>query len=224
VLAITHRLTRSINGWYQLSLTSVSSFSARSSRSDARRNERRLLDAAAEAIADDPAASLERIARRAGVSRATLYAHFAGREALLDALTAASVADMTAALRAATPDDGPADEAMVRVLRAAWRTIGRYRGLVIVNQRLSAADLRARTAPATGLVRELILRGQRAGAFDPELPADWLLGAVVDLIHSASRQVSAGAMDAADAEQALLRTAEAVLTSHRASPSRRRPA
>jgi hypothetical protein len=31
-------------------------------------------------------------------------------------------------------------------------------------------------------------------------------------------------MDAADAEQALLRTAEAVLTSHRASPSRRRPA
>lgn len=201
----------------------MSSFFGRSGRADARRNEQRLLDAAAEAIAEDPAASLERIARRAGVSRATLYAHFAGREALLDALTEASVTEMTAALRAADPDNGPPDEAMVRVLRAAWRTIGRYRGLVIVNQRLPAAELRVRTAPATGLVRALIMRGQRAGVFDPALPADWLLGAVVDLIHSASRQVSSGAMEAAKAERALLRTAGAVLTSHGTAPSSRRP-
>ena len=196
----------------------MSSFAARSGRADARRNERRLLDAAAEALAEDPAASLERIARRAGVSRATLYAHFAGREALLDALTAASVAEMTAALRTAAPDENPPTppaEAMVRVLVAAWQTIGRYRGLVIANQRLPAVELRARTAPATAVVRELILRGQRSGAFDPDLPADWLLGTVVDLIHAASRQVSAGAMDPAGAERALLRTAGAVLASHR---------
>jgi len=106
---------------------------------------------------------------------------------------------------------------MVRVLRAAWRTIGRYRGLVIVNQRLEPAELRARTAPATGLVGELVRRGQRSGAFDPELPAAWLLGAVVDLIHAASRQVSAGVLDPAEAELMLLRTAAAVLTSHRAA-------
>ena len=194
----------------------MSSFST-PHRSDARRNRERILVAAAEALAEDPSAGLERIARRAGVSRPTLYAHFAGREALLDALTARSVTEMTAALRAASPDQGPADEAMVRVLRAAWRTIGRYRGLVIVNQRLEPAELRARTAPATGLVGELVRRGQRSGAFDPELPAAWLLGAVVDLIHAASRQVSAGLLDPAEAELMLLRTAAAVLTSHRAA-------
>lgn len=193
----------------------MSTFSAQPHRSDARRNRERLLVAAAEALAEDPSAGLERIARRAGVSRPTLYAHFAGREALLDALTARSVTEMTAALHAASPDQGPADEAMVRVLRAAWRTIGRYRGLVIVNQRLEPAELRARTAPATGLVGELVRRGQRSGAFDPELPAAWLLGAVVDLIHAASRQVSAGVLDPAEAERVLLRTAAAVLTSHR---------
>jgi AcrR family transcriptional regulator len=193
----------------------MSSFSAQPRRSDARRNRERILAAAAATLAEDPAAGLERIARRAGVSRPTLYAHFAGREALLDALTARSVDEMTAALLAAAPDQGPADEAMVRLLRAAWRTIGRYRSLVIVNQRLEPAQLRARTAPATGLVRELIRRGQRSGAFDPELSADWLLGAVLDLIHAASRQVSAGALDPSGAERALLRTAAAVLTSHR---------
>jgi AcrR family transcriptional regulator len=193
----------------------MSSFLAGSRRSDARRNEQRILDATAAAIADDPSASLEQIARRAGVSRATLYGHFAGREALLDALTLRSVHDMTTALRAASPDDGPAGEAMDRVLRTAWRTIGCYRGLVIVNQRLAPEDLRARTAPATGLVHQLILRGQRSGAFDPQLPVDWLLGTVVDLIHAASRRVTAGTIDPAAAERALLRTASAVLTSHR---------
>jgi len=79
----------------------VSSFST-PHRSDARRNRERILVAAAEALAEDPSAGLERIARRAGVSRPTLYAHFAGREALLDALTARSVTEMTAALRAAS--------------------------------------------------------------------------------------------------------------------------
>jgi AcrR family transcriptional regulator len=193
----------------------MSSFSGRRERSDGRRNAQRILDAAADAIAENPAASLEQIARRAGVSRVTLYAHFAGREALLDALTDRSVREMAAALRDAAPDAGPADAAMDRVLAAAWRTIGRYRGLVIVNQRLSPSRLAARTAPATGVVRELIRRGQDSGVFDPELPADWLLGAVVDLIHAASRQVSAGRLDAATAERALRRTAAAVLTSHR---------
>jgi hypothetical protein len=64
-------------------------------------------------------------------------------------------------------------------------------------------------------VRALIARGQRDGAFDPDLPAEWLLSTILDLIHAASRQVTGGAMDAAAAERALLRTATAALTSHR---------
>ena len=101
------------------------------------------------------------------------------------------------------------------MLRAAWQVIGRYRGLVIVNQRLERAELRARLAPALAPVRALIQRGQGDAAFDPELPAEWLLSTVIDLIHAASRQVTTGAMDPGAAERALLRTAAATLTSHR---------
>lgn len=186
-------------------------------RSDAHRNRRRILDATADAIAADPAASLERIAARAGVSRVTIYAHFPSRDALMDALTARSAQEVTAALTAARPDEGPAGEAMRRVLIAASDTIGRYRGLVIVNQRLAPGELRRRTGPAIAIVRSLIIRGQGSGEFDPELPADWLLTVVIDLIHSASRQVTAGAMTHAAAQRALLRTAAAVLSGHRAA-------
>ena len=94
--------------------------------------------------------------------------------------------------------------------------IGRYRGLVIVNpRRLERAELRARLGPALGPIRALIRRGQRSGEFDPELPAEWMIGVITDLIHAASRQVSAGAMTPQQAERVLVRTARAVLVAPR---------
>jgi AcrR family transcriptional regulator len=192
----------------------VSNLGERPARADARRNARRILEATTELIATDPGASMERVAAAAGVSRATLYHHFHSRDALMDTLTDQSIGEVTAALAAARLSEDTAPEAMERMLRAAWQVIGRYRGLVIVNQRLEREELRARLAPALAPVRALIRRGQRDAAFDPELPAEWLLGTVIDLIHSASRQVTSGAMDAAAAERALLRTAAATLTAH----------
>jgi hypothetical protein len=53
---------------------------------------------------------------------------------------------------------------------------------------------------------------------DLELPAEWLICVLTDLIHAASRQVTAGAMDSDTAERVLLRSASAALTSHRAQP------
>jgi AcrR family transcriptional regulator len=190
----------------------LSSFSGKPERADARRNAERILTATAELLALDPGASLEQVAARASVSRATLYHHFAGRDALLDALTDRSVLEVTAAVAEAHPDEGTASEAMERVVRAAWQVVGRYRGLVIVNpRRLEPAELRARLEPALGPIRKLILRGQRSGEFDPELPVEWLIGVITDLIHAASRQVTVGAMNAGAAERVLLRTARGAL-------------
>jgi AcrR family transcriptional regulator len=193
----------------------MSNLGDRSVRADARRNIERILEATTELIAADPAVSLARVAAAADVSRATVYHHFSSREALLDALTDASIREVTAALHAARPEDGTAPEAMERVLLAAWEVIGRYRGLVIVNpQRLDRAVLRARLEPVLAPLRALIARGQDAGEFDSELPVEWLIGTLTDLIHAASRQVTAGAMDAGTAERVLLRTAAGALRSH----------
>jgi AcrR family transcriptional regulator len=193
----------------------LSRFEDRSARADARRNAGRLLDAAAELLAADPLVSLEQVAARARVSRTTLYHHFPSREALLDALTDRSVSDVCAALDSARPTDGAAAEAMDRTLKSTWQVVGRYRGLVSINpRRLGRDELRRRLEPALEPVRSLIVRGQRSGAFDPELEPDWLLGLLTDIMHAASAQVSAGTMDATTAERALLRSASAVLSTH----------
>ena len=52
-------------------------------RSDARRNREAILAAALEALTEAPDASLNAIARRAGVANATLYRHFPTREELV---------------------------------------------------------------------------------------------------------------------------------------------
>jgi len=196
----------------------VSSFApAEPGRADARRNAARILDATAELLATDPAVSLEDVAAHAGVSRATVYHRFSGRDALLDALTERSIAEVTAAVRSARPAEGPAEEAMERVLRAAWQVVGRYRGLVLVNpRRLPRSELRRRLGPALAPIRSLIRRGRRSGEFDPELPIEWTIGVITDLIHTASAQVSAGAMRPREAERVLVRTATAAITGHRA--------
>ena len=68
-------------------------------RSDARRNREKLLEVAiaAFATADGRPVSLESVARDAGVGIGTLYRHFPNREALVEAIYRAELAEVAAA-------------------------------------------------------------------------------------------------------------------------------
>jgi AcrR family transcriptional regulator len=89
-------------------------------RADARRNRQRLLDAAlqvyAERGADD--ASLDEIARRAGVGIGTLYRHFPTRQALLEAVYRDQVEELCAVARELSDSDEAPEQALERWLRA----------------------------------------------------------------------------------------------------------
>lgn len=77
-------------------------------RADAQRNRERLLDAAVRAFSQDADASLDAIARQAGVGSGTLYRHFPTREALIEAAYRHEVARLCDSapelLRAMPPD------------------------------------------------------------------------------------------------------------------------
>jgi AcrR family transcriptional regulator len=173
-------------------------------RADARRSIERLLDAAVEELARDRDASMDAVARRAGVARATLYAHFPTRDALIEAVTERAIAEAADAITSAAPGEGDAREALTRVLASAWRTLGPYHALVELNARLAPERLRALHAPVMGQLRPLLERGQASGSFDPGLPVDWMLTVVLELIHAASRDATGGRMSQKAAEQALI--------------------
>ena len=174
-------------------------------RADAERNIERILDAAVDALASDPDASMAAIARRAGVVRATLYAHYASREALLDAVTDRALSEAADSIEAADPGRGDPSEALARVISMTWRTLGRYHALVAVNVgEHGHEDLRHRHAPVLGQLAPLIDRGQADGSFRAGVPAAWHLSMVMALIHAASGELHAGRVSAEAAEDALV--------------------
>jgi len=147
------------------------------------------------------------IARRAGVVRATIYVHFPTREALIDAVTDRTLEEVGAAIDAAEPARGDADEALARVLRATWRTLGRFHALVAINtQRHGHAELHAKHHAVLARLAPLIARGQADGRFRPDASVAWHLSMLLALVHAASGELQAERVSAADAEPALIAT------------------
>lgn len=186
-------------------------------RADAERSISAILDAALGALAADPDASMAEIARRAGVVRATIYVHFPTREALVAAVTERAMDEATEALAAAAPQEGDAREALARTLSASWRTLGRYHALVTLNTRLGPEHMRALHRPVARLIRPLLSRGRADGSFNADLPIDWMLTVLLELIHTASREVTAGRLPEAKAERALIASVTGALA---ADPSK----
>jgi AcrR family transcriptional regulator len=177
-------------------------------RADAERNIASITDAALEALASDPDASMAEIARRAGVVRATIYMHFPTREALLDAVMEHAVAQVAEATAQAEPSRGEPEEALRRVLGATWHTLSDFHALLAINTgRLSARELHRRHQPVMTLFVPLIERGQKKGVFRPDLPVSWHLAMIRAVAHAASAEVRSGRIAEADVEPALISTA-----------------
>jgi AcrR family transcriptional regulator len=183
-------------------------------RSDADRSVQAILEAALEALAGDPDASMSDIARRAGVVRATVYAHFATREALLDAVMEHAVAQVADATAAAEPTRGDPVEAVERVLRATWRRLDVFHALLAINTaRLSAEELHRRHQPVMTHFAPLIERGQRAGVFRRDVPATWHLAVMRAIVHAASAELRNGRLTEAAVEDTMLSTVLAAIGS-----------
>ncbi len=177
-------------------------------RADAERSVAAILDAALEALASDPDSSMSEIARRAGVVRATIYVHFPTRTALVDAVMEHAIAQVVESMRGAEPQRGEPVEALERVLRATWRQLGQFHGLLALNiARLSAEELHRRHRPMLDQLEPLIQRGQKKRVFRRDLPVVWHLAVLRAIVHAASTEIRGGRLPEADAEAAMLTTA-----------------
>ncbi|MEV0826979.1 TetR/AcrR family transcriptional regulator [Nonomuraea rubra] len=139
-------------------------------------NRRRILDVAFAELLRDPDASMDQIARAAGVVRRTVYGHFPTREALVSAILDDAV-EMVAAARASGME-GATDpaESLARATLAAWQVADRYRLLLALAQRsVTVQGIRERLAPVREASLEMLQRGLDQGLFTSSLSAPALM-------------------------------------------------
>ncbi|GAB3209940.1 TetR/AcrR family transcriptional regulator [Marinactinospora thermotolerans] len=145
-------------------------------RADARRNHARILEVAEAEVAEHGAnASLEQIARVAGVGSATVRRHFPGRRELLQAVFARRI-EALAALAAELADTADARAALTRWLEAFTDYASSARGMaeaLVAEGLVDTDDTEACSARLTAAVAPLLHRAARDGAAAPEAtPAD----------------------------------------------------
>ncbi|MEV5613721.1 TetR/AcrR family transcriptional regulator [Streptomyces sp. NPDC052225] len=140
---------------------------ARPMRADARRNYERLLVQARKAFAEHgTGASLEDVARAAGVGIGTLYRHFPNRYALMSAVFEDAVSDLLDRARALLDAPQPCS-ALVTWLRGIITHASEYRGLsrALMSASQDASSALSRCSdPMREAGQALLSRAQESGA------------------------------------------------------------
>ncbi|CAM5521791.1 TetR/AcrR family transcriptional regulator [Streptomyces griseorubiginosus] len=169
-----------------------------SSRADA--NRRRILDVALTELLRDPDASMEQIARAAGVVRRTVYGHFPNRETLVGTLVDGAVAAVAAAHAAGREGTEDLAQALAGSVLAVWEVADRYRILVALAQRsVTVQGIQERLAPVRAASTELLRRGLNEGVFVSPLPAPALAHVHEQMLFAVMEAVNNGLLAAEEA-------------------------
>ncbi|TDB82990.1 TetR/AcrR family transcriptional regulator [Actinomadura sp. KC216] len=185
--------------------------SGRRRRADAERSIARIVAAARESLSRDPNASIDDIAKAAGVGRMTLYGHFRNRAELVEAA-------LTDALRAgeevlsAVDLTGDARAALTRLLESSWSLVAESTALLTAAQgTLPPGRIRNLHAAPAERVEELIRRGQDQGVFRTDLPITWLVGVIQFVLHGAAEENRTGRLEPDDTARVVTATVRSIL-------------
>lgn len=162
-------------------------------RADARRSRASIIDTATTLLRSNPNASLEEIARRAGVGSATLHRHFPGRKALLEAVFVDHVEQLCAAADRIS-QESPPDQALWDWLREVAQHCTQEKALLAM-VRMVGPDLTAPDRSFASLERAgqpLLDRAAAANAVRPDVTITDLLqlvNAVADVCDATGADV-----------------------------------
>jgi len=176
-------------------VTDTSPASPRRPRRDAERNRAAILEAARAVLAAEPAASIDTIARTAGLTRRALYGHFEDRDALIRTL----VTDGAARFNDIAHGVSALDSRVALGLLAArlWDAAAHVQ--VVASIALDDAHVRdtaAALAPLRARLVDIVRAGQSDDTLRTDVPAETLARLIEETARTVITRMDATAPDA----------------------------
>ncbi|OAN42589.1 TetR/AcrR family transcriptional regulator [Microbacterium sp. H83] len=169
---------------------------SRAPRRDSVENRAGILDAARSTLAHDPRASIDVIARSAGLSRRTLYGHFDDREALIRELISSGAQRFNAIAESVTDDD--ARLALARLAARLWQEAAHVQvAAALALDEAHVEHTADALAPLRRSVAALVRRGQDDGSFRTDLAAPTLARLIEEIARTVVARTDAGSAGAA---------------------------
>ncbi|MCJ0870480.1 TetR/AcrR family transcriptional regulator [Streptomyces sp. AP-93] len=156
------------------------------------------LRAAAALLSRKSTATMDEVARAAGIGRATLHRHFAGRDALVRALEELGIREFEVAFDNARLGEGTAIDALRRLVAEAEPNAELLAFLVTENQLFEGDQVNEGWARLDARVGALFRRGQHEGDIRIDLSPAWLTEALYSLIGACAWAVMDGRVAAKD--------------------------
>ncbi|MFI1886541.1 TetR/AcrR family transcriptional regulator [Streptomyces jumonjinensis] len=151
-----------------------------------------MLRSAAALLSRRATATMDEVAKAAGVGRATLHRHFAGRDALVRALEDFGLREFEAAVDAARLEEGPAGGALGRLVGESVPSAPLLAFLITENQLFEGEEVNEGWARIDARISALFQRGQQEGVFRIDLTAAWLTEALYGLLSAGAWSVQTG--------------------------------
>ncbi|MFF1539140.1 TetR/AcrR family transcriptional regulator [Microbacterium sp. NPDC058269] len=164
-------------------------------RRDALANREALLRAAQSVLAANPTASLDVIAQAAGLTRRSVYGHFADRDSLLREVIAVG-AQRFNAIAEATDESDPR-VTLARMATRLWREASAVRASAnIALDDVHLADTVLALAPLRRRIRDLTRVGVESGSFRADMPAELLAFLIEETARATLRELRLTTTDA----------------------------
>ncbi|MEU6993364.1 helix-turn-helix domain-containing protein [Streptomyces sp. NPDC046465] len=157
-----------------------------------------VLRSAAALLTRKATSTMDEVARAAGISRATLHRHFAGRDALVRALEDLGLQECEAALDRARLREDSASDALRRLVKEIEPAAGLLAFLYTENQLFEGDTQNDGWSRIDDRLAALFRRGQESGEFRIDITPIWLTEALYGLIGSGAWAVQDGRVAAND--------------------------
>ncbi|KMO83655.1 TetR/AcrR family transcriptional regulator [Mycolicibacterium chlorophenolicum] len=169
-----------------------------------------ILRATASVLARDRTATLPEIAAAAEVGRTTLHRYFIDRDRLVYEATLDSIRVINETIAAAATDEGPAIDAMRRLITTMVPVGDRI--VFLFADPAILRDIPAENQPDHTPIMQLIARGQQQGVFDSELSVEWIELTLFALLLRGCREAARGVVPPRSVVTSIIRIFERGVT------------